>query len=141
MSRGDYLRLVVLFFVLYIALRYTVGLFLVRPTASFLSLLLGCSANGGTLVCGDYAYEIIPECTGIVSIALFLALLYVFRISRSRALRAALLGSIALYLLDVARVYVLIRFTHSITAFDFWHTVSWFVAPILIVAYVLWLAK
>ncbi len=141
MSRGDYLRLVVLFFALYILLRYTLGLLLVRPTASLLSILLGCSTNGGTVICGDYAYEIIPECTGIVSIALFLALLYVFRIPRSRALRAAVLGSLALYLLDVARVYVLIRFTHSITAFDFWHTVSWFVAPVLIVAYVLWLAK
>jgi len=66
----------------------------------------------------------IPECTGVVSIALFLALLYVLRIYRSRAIRAAIFGSLALYLLDVARVYLLIRFTHS-----------------LIVAYVLWLAK
>ncbi len=141
MSRGEYLRLIALFFVLYIALRYTLGSLLIRPTTSFLSFLLGCSGNGETLVCGDYAYEIIPECTGIVSIALFLALLYVFRVPRSRALRVVLFGSIALYLLDVARVYALIRFTHSISAFDFWHTVSWFVAPILIVAYVLWLAK
>ncbi|NPA76168.1 MAG: hypothetical protein GXN93_00225 [Candidatus Diapherotrites archaeon] len=141
MSRGDYLRLVVYFFVLYAALRFTLGLLLQAPTAHILSVLLGCSAQGNVLACGPYAYEIIPECTGVVSIALFLALLLVMRIPRSTAVRAAILGSIALYLLDIVRVYLLVRFTHSISAFDFWHMVSWFVSPILIVAYVLYLAK
>jgi exosortase/archaeosortase family protein len=141
MNRGDYLRIVVVFFVFYVILRYSFGLLLERPTAQLVSFLLGCNTDGNTIICGHNAYEIVPECTGIVSLALFYALLYVLKVRGRKLWRAVAFGTVFLYLLDVLRVYTLIRFTGSISAFDVAHTLSWFISPAIIVAYVLWLTN
>ncbi|MDN5358828.1 MAG: hypothetical protein PWP76_671 [Candidatus Diapherotrites archaeon] len=141
MSRGDYIRFVVAFLLLYVALRFTMGYLLRSPTAYIVSLLSGCEYGGETVVCGYEEYRIVPECTGIVSISLLLALLFVLPLSSERKIRAAVLGSIFLYILNVLRVYALIELTQSIFAFDLVHAFFWLTSPVLVILYVLWLLK
>ncbi len=141
MSRGDYARLILYFFAAYVVLRFSVGILLESPTAALISALLGCPSQGNKIVCGQYAYVIVPECTGIVSVALLFAVLLALRFPPRRLFRPLVMGSLFLYLLDVLRVYSLIRFTGSIASFDFFHMLSWFLSPVVVVLYALWLAK
>ena len=141
MSRGDYLRFVLAFLVSYVLLRYTLGILLQSPLASLVALITGCSASGHAVLCGYNEYVIVPECTGVVSVALLIAMLYVLPIERSRAVRAAVFGSLFLLVLNVFRVAALVAFTRSIFSFDVLHTLFWFASPLLVILYVRWLMK
>lgn len=141
MSRGDYLRFVIIFFVAYFALRFTFGLLLRSPTALLVSYLSGCQWMGNSVVCGYAEYQIVPECTGIVSIALLLSLLYVLPLRRERKIRAAVFGIPLLYILNVFRIYALISLPNSLFTFDFLHAAFWLTSPFLVIFYVWLLMK
>ncbi len=141
MSRGDYLRFVVAFLILYAVLRFTLGYILQSPTAFLVGILAGCPASGSSIVCGYNEYEIVPECTGIVSIVLLLSLLYVLPLNPKRKIRAAVFGSLFLYILNIFRVYALIALSQSIFAFDLLHVLFWFASPLIVILYIRWLMK
>jgi len=141
MSRGDYLRFVVYFLILYAALRFTLGYLLQHPTAAIVAAMVSCPVNGNAIVCGYNDYEIVPECTGIVSIVLLLSLLLVLPLDRSKKIRTAVFGSLFLYILNLFRVYALIGLSESIFAFDLLHLLFWFASPVIVILYVTWLMK
>ena len=141
MSPGKYVRFVLAFTVLYLLLRFTLGLFLQYPTAYLVSLLTGCEWEGVSVVCGYVEYRIVPECTGVVSFALLLALLSAAPISRERKVRAIVFGIPFLYVLNVLRVYALVSLSRSLFAFDLLHVAFWLASPLFVVLYVVWLMK
>jgi len=141
MNRGDYLRFVVYFLLLYAVLRFTLGYLLQHPTAAIVAAMVGCPVSENAIVCGYNEYEIVPECTGIVSIVLLISLLLVLPLDRSKKIRAAIFGSLFLYILNLFRIYSLIRLSESLFAFDLLHMLFWFASPVIVIIYIRWLMK
>ncbi len=128
------------YFFLILAILHYVALLFTDLYAEFIAHLAGCASSGPYIICSYHRFEILPECMGIVSLALFLALLRYFRIPLRRW-RPYVFGSAALLLFNVFRVYVLVRYTSGFFQFDLLHTAFWLVDPVVVVLYVWWLMR
>lgn len=127
------------FFLIYFILQALIQFSPLQPLEEFIAGIeanaLALQSSGNVLATPNGAFVINASCTGLVSISVLAAI--VFSLKRP-ALKTKLLlfisGAVALFLLNLARVYavLLIAIGNSIEAAEFAHVASWFSTALLI---------
>jgi exosortase/archaeosortase family protein len=92
------------------------------------------SRQGDTLFHGAQAFQIVMECTGLVLVALLVALLYSTNVKKQRKHRALLIYTPFLLVFNVARLYATLwtGITIGIPAMDIVHPALWIVDSLLV---------
>lgn len=137
---GKALRFCVKFFIIF-AVLYALLLsldfsFIQEPIASFEASLLGLSYSGSTVFVQGSAFHITSSCIGIFSAIVLAAIIFACRKpSLKLKILSLLAGAIALFLLNLARLYFVLAIgkAYGFEAADFSHTISWFLTSAFII--------
>jgi exosortase/archaeosortase family protein len=87
------------------------------------------AAQGSTLLVDGKIFEIIPDCSGLVMIILFAALLYSTKLSAGKRARGMLLFIPLLFVFNLLRLFLtlMVGVAWGVDAFNAAHVVLWFV--------------
>jgi len=135
-------KFLIVFAVLYAILLALDFSFIENPIASFEASLLGLQSSGNAVFINDSVFYITSSCIGLFSGIVLAAIIFACKKpSLKLKVLSLLAGAIALFLLNLARLYFVLAIgkAYGFEAADLAHTISWFAtsAFILIAWYLL----
>lgn len=129
-------RFLLVFFAFQLLALFTPLHFLQDTMAQLLGRMFSIPVQGDLLLLRPTVFEITPLCTGISSIAIWLGLLWGFKLPEKKEKAAlAVWGSIAILLVNFFRVMLIVYWgtTYPLAQVELAHTISWFVLSGIII--------
>jgi len=124
----DIFRFLLVFVFVFLFLWFFVDL---RELESFIiSKLLNCEIQKNFLICNGKIFEIVKECTGILSIS-FLRLFLIFDYKRVNKVYV-ILGIIFLFIWNIIRILLVIYLNGS----DLIHSSTWFISVLFVLVFI-----
>lgn len=124
------IRFLLVFFAFQVLAVFSPLHFLQNAMAQILGGMFSLPVEGSLLLLRPTAFEITPLCTGITSIAIWLGLLWGFKLpEKKEKIALAVWGSIVILLINFFRVMLIVYWgkTYPLAAVELAHTISWFV--------------
>ena len=124
----DIFKFLFMFVVVFLFLWFFVDL---RELEAFvISKLLNCGTQKNFLICNGEAFEIVKECTGILSISFLISIL-IFDYKRINKIYI-ILGIIFLFIWNIIRILLVIYLNGN----DLIHSSTWFISVLFVLIFI-----